>query len=340
MRQLSCTAPGVLEWRDVATPELTSTGDAIVRPLAVARCELDPLLILAGPSPAGPFAVGHEAVVEVEAVDPSVQHVRPGDLALCSFQVCCGECPTCCSGFTANCDLYPALSDYGMQPMSGTEYGGMLSDLVRVPHAAAMLVPLPPGVDPVAAASVPDNVADGYRAVAPHLRENPEAEVLIVCHGGPSIALYATQAALASGASSVTFESDDRYVLGIARSMGAEARATDFSRRSGRWPIVVDCGTRVEGLHHAVASTAPEGVLHSVSYYGFTPMTPLPLGKLYTLGIRFLTGRVHSAAVLPELAALVADGRLNPSAVTSKVIEWSDAARHYEDDALKLVVRR
>ena len=50
-----------------------------------------------------------------------------------------------------------------MQPLSGIEYGGMLADLVRVPHAATMLTPLPAGVDPVAAASVPDNVLDGYR---------------------------------------------------------------------------------------------------------------------------------------------------------------------------------
>ena len=41
----------------------------------------------------------------------------------------------CKLGHTANCDRYPALSDYGMQPLSGVEYGGMLSDLVRVPHA-------------------------------------------------------------------------------------------------------------------------------------------------------------------------------------------------------------
>ena len=63
-----------------------------------------------------------------------------------------------------------------------------------------MLTPLPPGIDPVAAASVPDNVLDGYRSVAPHLVARPGADVLVAIHGNRSIGLYAAQAALALGA--------------------------------------------------------------------------------------------------------------------------------------------
>ena len=35
----------------------------------------------------------------------------------------------------------------------GGERGGLFSDLVRVPYADAMLVPLSPGLDPIATAS-------------------------------------------------------------------------------------------------------------------------------------------------------------------------------------------
>jgi len=79
MRQLTCTAPGQLEWRDVAAPELGGGRDnAIIRPLAVARCEIDPMLINAGPTAPDGFAVGHEAVAEVLA-GPSDDHglLRP-----------------------------------------------------------------------------------------------------------------------------------------------------------------------------------------------------------------------------------------------------------------------
>ena len=210
MRQLTCTAPGVVRWLDVPEPSIVDPTDALVRPVAVARCEIDPFLILAGPRGEDGFALGHEAVVAVAAVGSEVEGLGVGELALPSFQVSCGACPSCMAGHTANCDAYPVLSDYGMQSLSGVEYGGMLADLVRVPHAAAMLTPLPAGLDPVAVASVPDNVVDGYRAVAPHLRQRPGADVLVACHGTPSIGLYAAQSALALGAGTVTVAASRR----------------------------------------------------------------------------------------------------------------------------------
>ena len=340
MQQLTCTGPGVVEWREVPEPLLREPTDALVRPVAVARCEIDPLLVLVGPRGADGFAVGHEAVVEVVAVGEGVAGLAVGSLALPSFQLCCGECPTCRRGHTGCCERYPVLSDYGMQPLSGREYGGMLSDLVRVPHAATMLVPLPDGVDPVAVASVADNVADGYRSVAPHLRSRPGADVLVACHGTPSIGLFAAQSAVALGAGTVTVASGDPQVLAMAELVGATPLRTDFAGRAGRWPIVVDCGVDPGGLQWAIRATAPEGVLHSVSYYASEPTVPMPLGRLYTLGIDFRIGRAHSAALLPEVLALVAEGRLRPSDVTTVVIGWDEAAERYTEPAVKLVVAR
>jgi threonine dehydrogenase-like Zn-dependent dehydrogenase len=340
MRQLTCTAPGVVRWLDVPEPSIVDPTDALVRPVAVARCEIDPFLILAGPSGEDGFALGHEAVVEVAAVGSEVEGLGVGELALPSFQVSCGACPSCRRGHTANCDRYPVLSDFGMQPLSGVEYGGMLADLVRVPHADAMLTPLPAGLDPVAVASVPDNVVDGYRAVAPHLRQRPGADVLVACHGTPSIGLYAAQSALALGASTVTVAGAEDEILALAERFGATPLRTDFGDRAGRWPIVVDCGQRVEGLHWAIRATEPEGSLHSVSYYAAEPMVPMPLGRLYTLGIDFRIGRAHSAALLAEVIDLVAEGRLHPEQVTTSVIGWEDAPDLYTVDTVKLVVTR
>jgi alcohol dehydrogenase len=340
LRQLSCVGPGTVEWLDVDEPAIQDPSDALVRPLAVARCEIDPFLILGGPRPGDTsFALGHEAVAEVLTVGDAVADLRPGQIVLSSFQVCCGVCPACRAGHTAICKEYPVLSDFGMQPLSGIEFGGMLSDVVRVPHAASMLFPVPEGIDPVSLASVPDNVADGYRAVAPHLRDQPGAEVLVVIHGTPSIGLYATQSARALGASRVTVASDDDRVLDLAATLGAEPIRTGFERRADRYPIVVDCGVNEKGLLYALASTEGEGTCHSVSYYPVAS-TPLPLGRMYTLGIRFLVGRAHSAALIPEVLALIEAGRLHPELVTTAVVDWDDAADAYLDDTIKLVVRR
>jgi alcohol dehydrogenase len=338
MRQLTCTAPGVVEWVEVPEPRLESDEQAIVRPLAVARCDIDRILV-AGLIPLrGPFALGHECVGEIVALGDAVRGLEVGQRAVVAFQSSCGTCRSCGAGHTANCDAYPVLSDYGMQPLSGVEYGGMLSERIRVPHANAMLAPLPPGLDPIALASVSDNVLDGYRAVAPHLRERPGSDVLIVSHGGPSIPLYAVQAALALGAHAVDFASADEECLALAEKLGARPLPTDFGKRPRRYGVVVDSGTTPEGLDFALRCTEPEGICQSVSFY-LAPV-PMPLGKLYTLGIRFLIGRCHAAALLPEVVSLIAAGRLRPGEVTTRVVGWEDAPAAFPEPAIKLVVER
>ena len=340
MRQLTCTAPGIVEWCEVAEPELRGPTDALVRPVAVARCEIDPFLVLAGPTRADRFALGHEAVVEVVAVGDAVDAVEVGALALPSFQVSCGSCVECRRGKSAICRAYPILSDYGMEPLSGVEYGGMVSDLVRVPHAETMLTPLPVGLDPVAVASVPDNVLDGYRAVAPHLARRPGVDVTIACHGISSIALYAAQAALALGAGSVTVASADDAVLTLAAKVGARPLCVDFTARPPeKWELVVDCGIDPAGFQWSVRATEPEGVLQSVSSY-LDDMIPVALRRLYTLGIELHIGRAHSAALLPEVVALVAGGRLHPELVTTTVIGWEEAPKRFVEPTVKLIVDR
>jgi alcohol dehydrogenase len=339
MRQLTCAGPSTIEWRDVPEPRLQGDGEALVRPLAVARCDID-LFLTSGMFPSrGPFALGHECVADIVALGDAVRGLEVGQRVVVSFQVSCGACGPCVAGHTANCDRYPALSDYGMQPLSGTEYGGMLSDLVRVPHATAMLAAAASRLDPVALGSVSDNVLDGYRAVASHLAAAPGADVLIVSHGLKSVPLYAAQAAVALGAGRVDYASDDAEVLGVAERLGAHPVRTDFEKPERRYPIVVDAGLTPNGLRYAIRATLPEGTLQSVSFYAGGDM-PMPLGRLYTLGIRFFTGRAHAAALLPRVMPLIEAGRLRPAEVTTRVVDWEDAPAAYLEPAIKLIVRR
>ncbi len=342
MRQLVCTGARELQWHEVPQPRLQHDGDAIVRPRAVARCEIDPFLTSGLFPMKAPFAVGHEAVVEIVELADGVSSnsaLAVGKLAVVAFQLSCGRCRSCGAGHSGNCDEYPVLSDYGMQPLSGVEYGGMLSDAVRVPHAAAMLCPIPEGLDPVGLASVSDNVLDGYRTVASHLAQRPGSEVLVVSHGSRSISLYAVQTAIALGASSVDFASDDADARSLASKLGAHPIETDFARRQKRYPIVADCGVRGEGLRYAIESTEPEGICHSATYLPGGDLA-LPVGKLYTLGIQFHIGRAHAVSLLPEVMPLIAERRLRPEEVTTRVVDWEEAPTAWLEDSIKLVVTR
>ena len=101
--------------------------------------------------------------------------------------------------------------------------------------------------------------------------------------------------------SSVTVASSDDTVLALAEHIGADPLPTDFGDRPKTTrPIVVDCGVEPTGLQWAVRATEPEGVLHSVSSYAAEATVPMPLRRLYTLGIEFHIGRAHSAALLPR----------------------------------------
>jgi threonine dehydrogenase-like Zn-dependent dehydrogenase len=126
MQQLTCLAPGAIEWTEVPEPTLQGPDEALVRPLAVARCVIDPLLIAGGPPADVPFALGHEAVAEVVAVGSAVSGFSVGQIVVPAFQVSCGHCARCAAGQSSVCESYPVLSDYGMQPLSGVEFGGML----------------------------------------------------------------------------------------------------------------------------------------------------------------------------------------------------------------------
>lgn len=338
MRQLMFIQPGVLEWREAPDPRLQDPGDAIVRPLAVAACDLDVALIRGQTPFAGPFPLGHEFVAEIVDLGDDVAGFHRGQLVVVAFQIGCGECDHCRRGLTGSCETVPPVSMYGLQPLGGA-WGGALSDLVRVPFARHMMVPMPSGVTPAALASASDNVADAWRAVAPPLAAAPGADVLVV--GSPtSIPLYAVAIARACGASRVDYLDTDEPTLDLARSLGANPIKGPPPKRAGSYPITVDASfdPTGAGLSCALRSLEPEGICTSVSIY-FQEVA-LPLLQMYTRGVRFVIGRVNSRAVLPSVLELVAGGRLRPEAVTSEIIPWDDADRALASPSRKPVVVR
>jgi alcohol dehydrogenase len=339
VQQLTFTGPGRLEWEEVPSPALTGDGDALVRPIAVATCDLDAAVMVGQAPLPGPFAFGHEFVAEVAEVADGVAAAAVGDRVIVPFQISCGTCDRCRRGLTGSCDTAGAGAAYGMAPIARQEWGGALSDLVRVPYADAMLVALPPGAAPATYASVSDNVPDGWRAVAPALGSQPGAPVLVV-GGAGDVALYAAAVAVALGSDQVDYVDTDARRLGVAEAVGATAveRAPDGSRL-GRYPVTVDHSASVAGLHSALRSTEPEGTCTSTAIY-FDGATPLPMLEMYTRGITFRTGRVNARAVVPEVIELVQSGRLHPELVTAGTVAWDEAATALAGLEAKTVVLR
>jgi threonine dehydrogenase-like Zn-dependent dehydrogenase len=339
MQTLTYTAPGNLEWQEAAAPVLEGDGEALVRALAVATCDLD-AQIVGGESPfPPPIALGHECVAEVVAVGDGVRSVQPGALVSVPFQVSCGECRSCAQGRTGNCRTVSPFSMYGFGA-AGSDWGGFLSDLVRVPFADHMLVGLPAGLDPAAVASASDNIPDAWRTVGPPLEREPGAAVLVVGGAGAgSIGLYAAGIACALGAERVVYVDADERRRAIAAGFGAEA-LDRTGERPGRFPITVDASADPEGLTLALRCTEPDGICTSTGIY-FGEQPTLPLLEMYMKNTTFVTGRVHARPAIPHVLELAADGRVKPEQVTTRVVGWTEApAAIAERDWVKLVISR
>ena len=328
MRALVFRGPMALAWEEVETPQLMEPRDALVRPIAVARCDLDPAIALGlYPMPA-PFVMGHEMVGEVVAVGEAISNVRLGDKVIVPFQLSCMTCAPCLRGHSNACVNVPSGTAFGLGPHGGIDLGGALAELVRVPWADVMLIPLPEGMDPVVAAGIPDNVSDGYRCVAAPLAERPGAPVLVVGGLAPSVGLYAVMAALALGAERVVYVDDDAARLELAAAAGAEVVNAkdqwDSLKLAERFPIVVDANVLDPGRNFALRSVEPCGVCTSVSG-GASSRSNLPLQSMYLKGVRYEIGRVHACATARPVLDLVSSGALDPARIINKVVPFSEA---------------
>lgn len=374
MRQLYFVSKGKLEWRDSAEPELTEETDAIVRPLAAARCDLDNAFLLHDSGPAvraglalhfldplvrdtfgvppfkGPFPYGHECMAEVIRAGPSVTGFAPGDRVVVPFQLSCGHCAPCRRALTAHCSTgrTTPIRAFGFGNATGG-LGGMVTDLLRVPNAGHMLVKAPKNVPATTLASASDNIADGWRTVARHLRSWPGTPVLILGGRAKSVSLYAAASAIALGSGRVDYVDTSRERLAIAERLGANAiqagrggyrqLAGSGMLLPGGYLVTVDGNGAGGALDFALRSLAPGGVCTSVAFY-LRRGTPVPLWHMYVYGGTLTTGLANVRADLPDILAAVADGRMRPELVTTRLAYWTDAPEALLDPGTKVVLYR
>lgn len=326
MRQLTFEQAGRYVWREVAEPRITAPEQALVRPLTVACCDLD-VAVSHGRAPLPPgYAVGHEGLAEVVAVGDDVRTVRAGDRVVVPFQISCGHCRECRRGVTASCGSVPTMAMYGLGPLAGLDAGGFMSDLVLVPYADAMLIQIPPQIEPTAIASLSDNIPDAWRAVGPYTAELASldaADRRILVVGRLSIGLYAAAFAARLGFH-VDYLDTDPNRLAAAEKLGATAH--DAAKPDKSWepyPVTVHTSGDPSLLTATLRATWPDGVCTDTGIY-FDPVVEMPLLALYTRGVRFVTGRVSARAVIPDILELLGDGwDLSPA--VDRVVSWDDA---------------
>jgi alcohol dehydrogenase len=342
MRQLTFVRPGVLEWWDVVEPTIQDDRDALVRPLAVTRCDLDLYIARGVARFDGPFAIGHETAGIVTAVGDAVQSVKIGDMVIVPFQISCGSCAFCARGLTSACEAVPFRSSYGLKPVCGVDYGGALSDLLRVPFADHMLIKHPPGLTLSKTSSLADSATDAFCVVEPVLRQNADADVVVIGGRGQSLGIMIAHAARSLGARRVLYIDNEPRRLAKAREYGVEVlEIVSFKdcRLGDRYFLAVDADGSEASLDLAIRSVEPGGICHRM-YGGFASHTPVPLAHMYAQGITLKIGRVNARASLPACLAHVEAGHYHPEAVLTRRVAFDDAHEAMLDPTMKIVFLR
>jgi alcohol dehydrogenase len=324
MRALYWNGAGGVEWREDDEPRLRGPGEAIVRPIAVTTCDLDQAVLRGRvPGTEQPYAIGHEGVGEVVEVGDGVDGLAPGDVVVIPYHISCGACDRCTGGAALHCRATSAegFAFYGA-PFGGG-HGGLFSELVRVPHAGHSLVPLPGGVTPLQAVSAGDNLADAWRAIAPHLERRPGADVLIVSTALTGV--LAADIARACGARRVRYVDRDVARLELAERLGAETTTlAEFSPDEREYEITLNASDSKTALRAALLATAPAGHCESMAFH-FAEV-PLPLLAMHLKCIHFRSSLCDARTHIPAVLRLLSSGRIDPELIRTDLLPFESAA--------------
>jgi threonine dehydrogenase-like Zn-dependent dehydrogenase len=326
-----------LEWQDRPDVRLQGDLEAVVRPIASSPCDLD-RTILSRRSPFAQrpgFAIGHECVAEVLDVGDKVHTVRPGDVVILPFSISCGVCVECRAGLQAHCTGVPG--GRGVYGVPGErDWGGLFSDQVRVPYADAMLTPAPTGVDPAYLAAVSDNLTDAYMSVRRGLQKNPGGRVLVL-GGAESFGLFATDSAMAAGASRVDYCDADPARRLAAQNLGAEVLEALPPDADRRYHLVIFASREITDLVPAIRALRPNGHCHLLTM--FFDLQPVPLWEMFVRDASLSIGLPSVKTHIHTVANLVKCGHLHPERLIT-IREEADAIEALCSPAIKPVIVR
>ncbi|MGA9017388.1 MAG: alcohol dehydrogenase catalytic domain-containing protein [Candidatus Cybelea sp.] len=144
MQAVVLTNPRQISIEEVDEPELQAATDVLLRLSSTAICGTD-LHIYEGRLGGGErMVIGHEPLGVVERVGRDVVNVRVDDRVTVPTHICCGFCPNCVHGYSAQClttNPGKAGAAYGYPGMGG--YTGAQTELLRVPFGDANCLRLP-----------------------------------------------------------------------------------------------------------------------------------------------------------------------------------------------------
>jgi glutathione-independent formaldehyde dehydrogenase len=304
--------------------------------------------------------LGHENMGIVEEVGPGVQFLKPGDRVSVPFNVACGTCRNCQTGWWSFCTRTNPTEGmdgaaYGYANMG--PYDGGQAEYLRVPFADVNLLHLPPGTEHENDFTMLSDIfPTGWHGV--ELSGFQPGDRVAVFGGGP-VGLMAAYSAVLRGATEVFVVDQVPDRLRLAESIGAVP--IDFSAGDPVEQILdrtaghgCDRGVEAVGFqaHDAAGEEHPEltldrlvNVVRSTGGIGvvgvYVPQDPgvdppqsadrvdWQYGTFFTKGQSMGTGQAPVKRYNRQLRDLIIAGRARPSFIVSHEIPLDQAPDAY-----------
>ena len=319
---------GKFELQEKQKPALQDDRDAIIRVTLASICTSD-LHIKHGSVPrAVPgVTVGHEMVGVVEAVEPAVAAVKPGDRVAVNVETFCGECFFCKHGYVNNC------TDPNGGWALGCRIDGGQAEYVRVPYADQGLNRIPANVSDRQALLVGDVLATGFWAV--RISEIAPEDTVLIIGAGPTGICTLLCALLKRPARVIVCEKDAAR-LRFVREHYPEVltvepvHALEFVRANsshGGADVVLEAAGAEETFRLAWKCARPNAVVTIVALYNGSQILPLP--EMYGKNLTFKTGGVDGCDC-GEILELISQGKLDTEPLITHTYPLKEIAAAYD----------
>jgi glutathione-independent formaldehyde dehydrogenase len=287
-------------------PKIQHPSDAIVRITTTNICGSDLHMYEGRTSVEEGKVLGHENMGIVEAVGDALTRIKVGDRVSVPFNIACGTCRNCISGWTSFC-----LRTNPTEGMDGAAYGyanmgpydGGQAEFLRVPYADFNLLELPAGSEHENDFTMLSDVfPTGYHAT--ELAQVSPGRTVAIFGAGP-VGLMAAHSANLRGASQtfvVDFQPDR---LALAERMGATAINA----------------AETDDVVAAIMDATDEAKQGRIAF---------DYGTAFTKGISIGSGQCPVKRYNRQLRDLIIRGQATPSLIVSHELSLDDAVQAYD----------
>jgi len=336
---------GSVELAEVDKPSILEPTDALLRVTTTAICGSDLHVLHARIPGMTPGSVlGHEFVGVVEEVGGAITKFKPGDRALGSFTIPCGDCWFCERRMFSRCHDQHV---FGYGSFFG-DVNGAQADYVRVPNADFTLHHLDAGMSDEQVLFAGDIFTTGYDCAAEAQIEPGDSVVVVGC--GP-VGLMAVQAAKVFQPSAIYAVDSVSQRLEMAQTFGAipvdssSVHPATFiqDHTDGRGADrVLECVGLLPALTDSLDFVRAGGRVSVIGVHS-DPEVALPLNITFVRAIDLkFCGTANIVGRWDEALRIIAEGRAEPDAIISHRMKLDDAVRGYElfesREALKVVL--